>query len=442
MNEGAALAKRRPFCLNRIMDGQAAQQFTLGQQLLQAGQAASALTVFSGLARVYPRYPELLLACALAERAQAHWPEAIGWMRRALALAPGEVRLLEQLAAMLLYSNVSRNLREAVGVYTSILKAEPQHAAVATNLVTLALRHDMPREVIAAIAPLLERGVAAQETALHCAAACAVSAWLLGDLVASERYGAIALSHRAAAFDAQGKPRAHDCYFMFLYAQFIADLLAYRAAHPQYYEAAAHLPALHIIGESHSLTPAHAVWQIDGRPRRVESHLIMGAKAYFLAQSGSYWQESLADIIRQVPRDAAIVTCFGEIDCRPREGIMEQWRRDPVYPMGQAIDALCDGYVAQVARAQRKRKAPTYILGVPAPSIAARCDLAAGEEEPFTRMIQQFNDSLARAAGTQKLGFIDLYAATLGENGWAREGVHLDPVHLKPEVVLSATSVC
>lgn len=405
-------------------------------QWLDQGQIEAAHTALKRLHKAHPKNTQVLLQYAFAERLRKRWPEAIALMRKATSLAPNDLLLTEHLCNMLIYSNIGKHLAEAVGHYATILKQKPFYTAVATNLIAFALRSDMPGPVLKAITPLLTQPDLDEGTHLHYSAACAVASYLLGDFSAARLYSSSALAHPQAGTAHDTAPGANDRYFMRLYAELVHDLLAYHTAHPAYYTAEGSAPKLHIIGESHCLAPAHLAITTSDGTRRVVPHLIMGAKAYFLSlDRATSWADALNQIIHGIRRDEPLVVCFGEIDCRAREGIMEQYRRTEHYAIAQEIETLCTGYVRNVKHAQLKRGAPTFLLGVPAPNRVALDDLQAGEEAIFTQMIAQFNQSLARAAATQQLGFLDIYAATLGSDGWAKEGVHLDHVHLKPEIV-------
>ncbi|MEJ0010852.1 MAG: SGNH/GDSL hydrolase family protein [Alphaproteobacteria bacterium] len=239
---------------------------------------------------------------------------------------------------------------------------------------------------------------------------------------------------RTAASAAEGR-QPGDLPFMLLYVEFLHALLAVRTAHPERYRAGENAPRLHVIGESHCLTPAH----MSLRPGRCVPHLLMGAMAYFFTlEKPNAWQYALQETIRRLPKDEPLIVGFGELDCRATGGIMAQHRSRPDYVIAEAVDELGTKYVQFVKRAQLHRQAPACIAGVPAPNRAVGRDLPPGEAGSFTGMIRDFNAALAREAAQQQLGFIDLYAGTVDHDGWAKDGVHIDHVHLKPSVTAGA----
>lgn len=398
------------------------------QQLLQQGQVEPARAILKKLHEAYPQNPDILLNYAIAARLAKDWPEAIALLKKGMALVPGNPVFVEHLAMVLMLTNRGPETLESIGYYTQLLQQNPQHYAVAMNLLLLALRMDQPQAILAAIPPLLSLPGLNAEAQLHYAGACAIASYLVGDSEACARYVPLAL---AAAV-----PPGHDPYFLRIYNEFLRDLLAYRTQHPALYAAAEDAETLHVIGESHCLTAAHLVVPHSGKSARVRSHLIMGAKAYAFTLPGeSVWKYTLEQAIRQAPAAATLIVGFGELDCRAREGIMEQYRRHPGYDVAAEIAALCATYVAFVKTAQSARAGRCYIVGVPAPNRVVAADLQAGEEPLFLEVFRQFNAALAGEAARHELGFIDLYAATAGADGWAKPDVHLDQVHLTPALV-------
>lgn len=413
-------------------------QFTLAQQMLQGGLVEEALRELKRLHKTYPKEPEIMLQLALVHRQRKEWNEAIALMRKAVALGPHMPHYTEHLAMVLMYSNEGRNIVESVSHYANILQHNPQYEAVGTNLLILALRNDMPRAVRAALEPALAHPQ--PDTArLHYSAACAIATYLLNDIAACKTHIANALTLKHVTYGADGKIVHNDLHFMVIYVEFLRDLLAFRASHPALYHTDVSCTPLHVIGESHCLTPMQLVIEKGDQRWRVQSHIIVGAKAYAFTQDHfNAWNYALQEIIRKTEKYAPIIVGFGELDCRPTEGLMAQHREHTDYNMNVAIDELVGRYVRFVHAAQKKRKGPCYIAGVPAPTRVALRDLKAGEEQLFTAMIRYFNEALAREAASQSLGFIDFYTETLGEGGLAKEGMHLDHVHLTPAVAAQA----
>jgi lysophospholipase L1-like esterase len=174
-------------------------------------------------------------------------------------------------------------------------------------------------------------------------------------------------------------------------------------------------------------------------PYRAQAHLIMGAKAYFFGvPAGEAWQYSLTQCLHGLKQDAPVLVTFGEIDCRPNEGIMQQCINNPAYALEQEVETLVRGYVKCLHKAKGKRRGPIIISGVPAPAQEKSREVAHGFAPRFVEVISRFNRALATAARDYGLAFMDVYAHTDRGDGWAKPNMHLDGVHLNPNVVIAA----
>lgn len=415
------------------MDAQEAHaQFAHAQQLLEVQQLGEAKQVLKRILKKHPRYTNALFLIGQIARAEGRWDEAIDALQKLHAMAPDEPMFREHLATVLMLSNQGRFVPLAIEHFARALAQLPQASALAANLQTLALRADMPQAVIAAIGPFLAQQAVEGSERQRLSAGLAIAHFLRQDTEQSAAYARQTLALRQYAYDAQNQPLPGDYPFYHIYAQFILDLIAVRERMPQLYAGEAR-ERMHAIGESHSLAPSELV--VAGK--RVASHLMMGCKAYmFTVAQGESWQFQFRRILQALPKDETAVAMFGEIDCRPGEGIMRQWASQPGYAMETEVASLVEAYVKFVKLSQLKRLAPTYIYGVPAPHLQAKADILPGKTpEDFVQLIRHFNACLAQQAQRQALPFIDVYASTAGHDGWAKEGVHIDHVHLQPSLV-------
>lgn len=80
--------------------------------------------------------------------------------------------------------------------------------------------------------------------------------------------------------------------------------------------AARSLPVIHVIGDSHSLSAAHATINYKGVSHRSETEWIVGCKAWHLgnAQANRYKSQFKAALARISP-NSTVLLMFGEIDC-------------------------------------------------------------------------------------------------------------------------------
>lgn len=406
-------------------------------QLMQAQRFAEARQVLKQFTKQQSKNADGWFLLGQLERTEKHYDAAIAALRKAQALNPQALVVTEYLAMTQLFSNDGRAMLAAIDHFATVLKAAPESpsaSAIAVNLQTLGLRCDAPQKLIDAVQPFYRAHAPHGAERLRLAAGLAMAHYVLGDVGQSKTYAEEVVALRAFAYDADNRALPGDYPYYYIYAQFILGLLAVRAATPGMYAGQAHRQ-LHAIGESHCLTPAHLV--IHGH--RVQPHLLMGAKAYYFgAEHGESWRFQVERILASVPKGDPVVVMFGEIDCRATEGIMQQWLRDESYDMEQEVAGLVARYVKFVKLAQLRRHGATYLYGVPAPArteVMENGDLPAERHADFVRMIAHFNTCLAKEAEQQELPLLDVYAATRAEDGWARPGVHLDGIHLQPQLL-------
>jgi lysophospholipase L1-like esterase len=422
-----------------MMDVQTQQQLAQIDELLRLGYAQQAKPLLKRLLKTQPKLVDGLYRMVKAQRMLKEWPEAIATGRKLYSMAPGEVNHAEELALALTLSNEGRHVIAAMDIKREILRDHahyPNAAGIAANIATLALRSDEPQRVYHDVRHFFEAVDVQGPERLRLSASIAVAAYILGDDAVADAYTALATGLRHLAYDADDRMLAGDYPFLYMYASFIRLLLDYRLAHAEYFAAADVTVGLHAIGESHCLSTAHLKL---ANGARVQSHLLMGVKAYAFTQPyGEAYQFHLRRMFQALPKAEPVVVIFGEIDCRPGEGIMAQWMKTPGYDMEREVATLTEEYVRFVKKAQLRRLAPTYIYGVPAASPKAKRHLPAERCDDFARMLRLFNEGLAVQAQKQELPFIDIHYLTVGDDGWAKEGMHIDEVHVKPEIVARA----
>jgi tetratricopeptide (TPR) repeat protein len=258
----------------------------------------------------------------------------------------------------------------------------------------------------------------------------AIGQWLARDLdgLATTLKQCTALDRSVEFFNTNvGNSRA--------YAGYLANLLAYARAHPALRTDGDALPALPVIGDSHSLAYDGTTVLLQGAPHRVRAHLVMGCKAFHLASDGTNRYRWLFEkITRELPEGSAALCSFGEIDCRLDEGILPHYRKT-----GGDLDAMVRGqveaFVAGAAGYAAPRQLALTFLNVPAPNFPAlrlrQNDLVADGEALLTRIITAFNSALEQEASRHGHHVADLHAISAVSSS-AR---HLDEYHLKPEAL-------
>ena len=230
-----------------------------------------------------------------------------------------------------------------------------------------------------------------------------------------------------------------------VYRAYLGELLAYRAVHEVRYprgEDAAELPSLYVIGDSHALAPAGMRVVFLGAAWRVVPLVVIGAKAWHLASSAdgtatNRYARAFQIALDRVPAGATVVSLLGEIDCRADEGIVPHAQRHPEVSVDAGIADLVRGYAGFLDIEAARRDLTIHLGGVPAPRRQAIAGVPV-DTALFVAVVRMFNEMLAVVADASGIALLDTYRATVGSDGFATGGRHLDTHHLLPEVFAQA----
>jgi len=261
----------------------------------------------------------------------------------------------------------------------------------------------------------------------------AIHCWLDNDVEGCDGFIAQALAMSAEVGSRNLDRNLH------VYEIYLKTLLEYRRQHPELYAAEAAEP-LHVIGESHSLSPHGSTVDIGSARFRLQGHMILGCKAWHLADPAvNHYQRAFWAVVSGLPDGANVLTAIGEIDCRSNEGF---------YPLhlkrggdvADIINATADGFVGFVAAVGDKQGLNMNLGGVPAPNLARSSEtLKSGEQTAaYLDVVARFNGALEAAAARHGCGFIDLYGLTAGEGGTSNGTLHIDDTHLLPAAIHQA----
>lgn len=190
---------------------------------------------------------------------------------------------------------------------------------------------------------------------------------------------------------------------------------------------------LYVIGESHSLVPANAHFLWLSRPHAGKSCFVAGVKMHHLAGKTNNPQKAcIAAQIAQIPTGADVMFTIGEIDCRPDEGIWPAAKKQRV-AVDVLIKSTVQGYLDWLQhQINGKAFGSIAIQGIPASNHELEKRLSASEHNGYLKMVGQVNAALAAGAREKGWNFLDVYSATVAENGRSHGQLHLDTIHLKP----------
>jgi len=123
---------------------------------------------------------------------------------------------------------------------------------------------------------------------------------------------------------------------------------------------------------------------------------------------------------------------IGEIDTRPDEGIWQVHLKKEKN-LDEIIDNTVGGYIDFLyENLKDKQLSSITIQGIPAPAYPLKDDKDPKDEVGFLAMIKQVNEKLKELTIQKGWNFLDVYNATVGEDGKSNKKWHIDGYHLQP----------
>ena len=180
-------------------------------------------------------------------------------------------------------------------------------------------------------------------------------------------------------------------------------------------------PPVSMAGDSHVLSYAG----LEHNNKKISSQLIIGAKAFHIAsEKPNRYQAAFKGHIERLKPGSELLCCFGEIDCRIDEGIIP-YQQKAGRNLKDVVEEQVTNYVQAVSRFAPNLDVTFVNIPAPVPGMGDRRDV-----------VRLFNEQLSKLAKV-----VDVYAASVGDDGYAQAGKHVDQAHLKPEVFCQAEQV-
>ena len=190
---------------------------------------------------------------------------------------------------------------------------------------------------------------------------------------------------------------------------------------------------LFVYGESHNLSLANVNFILNNLSFCCNSNFVMGIKMYHLANTkSSYHSACLLEYFKFIKSNSDLFFTIGEIDTRPDEGIWQVHLKKEK-PVDEIIEDTVNGYINFLyENLKDKQTKSVTIQGIPAPNYALEGDKDPKDETGFLQMIKQVNEKLKELTLEKGWNFLDVYNATVGEDGKSNKKWHIDGYHLSP----------
>jgi hypothetical protein len=190
---------------------------------------------------------------------------------------------------------------------------------------------------------------------------------------------------------------------------------------------------LYCIGESHCLSPAHTVINLKGDNYKCKPYPILSARIWeLISLYDNIVKASLQIVLKKIPKDALVLFCVGEVDCRINRGIMGFYRKDPSIDLDSHIVNMSSKYVEFINSISKINNFTPMIQGIPA-SQENISSYPPIEQQKFYYVIKKLNECLKNDCQKYNIRFIDVYSISVNpETGASNRMLHIDNHHLLP----------
>jgi hypothetical protein len=250
--------------------------------------------------------------------------------------------------------------------------------------------------------------------------------WMEGDLVSAHQL--LQKYHTFQSMEERKEDRASQIFMR--YAVYLCVSWQHNR---QFYNQPTPSDLLYVFGESHSLTSSNIIFSWLGKSHKATTCFMMGIKMWHLADPQmTRYKLLLQDHLASLQDNVPLLFTIGEIDCRPDEGIWKIHKKTGRKLQG-LITKTVNGYLDYLKQTLTNRIwASVTISGIPAPAYSLEGKRETGDTAGFLNMIAEVNRQLKEGALNRGFNFLDVYAATVNEEGVSNKAWHLDGWHLQP----------
>ena len=219
------------------------------------------------------------------------------------------------------------------------------------------------------------------------------------------------------------------------YADFIEILIAKRKI-----EEHNTAKKIYHLGESHCLSFARSLLNINGHKSIIHPQLTFGVKAYHLAQKkNNFYKSSIEYKFKEMPKFSTVLISIGEIDCRLGEGFLKVKDLNNA-ALRENIEKTVKGYVSWIKDQNKHRLHNLYFLNIPAP--VYRDSFSQLDNEKAAKVVKLFNERLQHEVILSGFNLIDVYKLTIDRCGFSNNIYHIDAVHLGRHILPEISIIC
>ena len=187
------------------------------------------------------------------------------------------------------------------------------------------------------------------------------------------------------------------------------------------------------LGESHCLSYAHKKIKFRGIEHYIIPKITFGAKAFHFSKKKENAYKAITEAnFNSLPNHSKVFISFGEIDCRPTEGIIAAAAKLGQLP-STLIDTVIEGYLNWFAKINQYKGHDLSFFNIPAPTYQE--DITPELNDETAKTIVQYNYSLAKYLSKRNFRLIDVHCFTADNSGFSNKRYHIDSIHLGPKAI-------
>ena len=185
-----------------------------------------------------------------------------------------------------------------------------------------------------------------------------------------------------------------------------------------------------MLGDSHCLSSAWSTVNLSGQTYLLRPSLVTGTKAWHLRDDCTFYTHAnylaARAAIPSTPPPAALLFCFGEIDCR--EGLLQATEKAKYPTIEAAIDACVTVYLKQMV-AVAKEKGVRLGARLWVQPVMPILDVTRAVVTLFNRRLR------AAVEANGRVRWLDLEGELVGSDGKFVKRYSLDGTHIHPQYV-------
>lgn len=408
-----------------IHPGYADAHYNIGISLQDQGKLTEAFEAYAKALSINPEFAEACTNMGNVLKEQGKLAEALQAYEYALTIKPEFAPAYNNMGNVL--KDIGK-LAEAVGAYNQALIIEPNNSESLDNFWSLQVQiqgTDLFRKVCPKYAINDLNPDSKQTPKSHILKA-------INSFVSSDRRGAHRHIRDFKACDPDLVDKLHpkDKVFCTAYCGFVGALLA---ECPDEVSDLNTTSTIYHIGESHCLSYAHRLIEMNREAFRIVPAITFGAKAFHFSRKNDDAFKAITQMnLASIPKGSEVFISFGEIDCRPTEGFISAATRLN-QPLKGLISSTVDGYLQWFTHQNRTLNHRLYFLNIPAPVYNKGYSPKTNTE--VANVVALFNAQIKKQIAQYESKIVDVYRITLGQDGFSNGQFHIDRRHLGAKAI-------